>query len=100
MKKKKRKRKKSRKQKKIIAILIPLVIVIFLSVQIRMIPASAPYTQVWAEQSVNKMIQDDIATAINQQYPNLPDENKNALVSGEFQNTIKNDKYTIKTGQY
>ena len=88
------------KHKKIIAILIPLVIVIFLSVQIRMIPASAPYTQVWAEQSVNKMIQDDIATAINQQYPNLPDENKNALVSGEFQNTIKNDKYTIKTGQY
>ncbi len=81
-------------------ILVPLVIVLFLCVQVRMIPADAPYTKIWAEQSVHQTIQNDITNTINQQYPNLPQQNKNELISNEFTTALNSGSYFIRTGQY
>ncbi|MCK4521019.1 MAG: hypothetical protein KAU20_00465, partial [Nanoarchaeota archaeon] len=75
----------------IILILIPII----LSIYFRMYPAYLPVTDEWAENSVYNSIKSDIKNQINQQYPNLPDENKNALVDSEFKNILKQNKAQI-----
>jgi len=75
----------------IIAILIP----IFLSTFFRMYPSYLPITDNWAQNSVYSSYRSQIETQINQQYPNLPTENKNVLINKEFQKILKSEKATI-----
>ncbi len=85
------------------ALVIPIILVIFaiyLSVSIRMIPSELPYTEDWAKQNIYSFIRSDIGTAINGQYPNLPDEKKNALIDEELNKAIRSNSYTLKSGQY
>ncbi|MFH1181325.1 MAG: STT3 domain-containing protein, partial [Candidatus Woesearchaeota archaeon] len=84
----------------IILLILALVVSIGASTYIRMLPASQPYTEIWAENSISNMIRSDIESAISQQYPNLPDAQKSSLIAEELSKAAKSDTYTFKTGQY
>ncbi|PIO03351.1 hypothetical protein COT48_05300 [Candidatus Woesearchaeota archaeon CG08_land_8_20_14_0_20_47_9] len=79
------------KYKTVILLLIPLILCVYL----RMIPADAPYTEEWARTSVADYYKSQIRAQINEQYPNLPDANKNALVEEEFQRLQKGQGQTM-----
>lgn len=80
------------KHKTVFLILIPLIISIYL----RMMPAYLPATDDWAENSVYSGIKNQIKDQIDQQYPNLPDANKDPLVETEFKKIIKQEKSMIE----
>ncbi len=84
-------------------ILLPLaliVIVSFITVYLRMMPASLPFTDDWAHNSVNSMVQQDLTSWVTQSYPNLPQARKEALVSEEFGKALSQGVYQFKTGPY
>ncbi len=64
----------------IFLILIPLI----MSVYIRLLPANLPLADTWARQGIYNGIQNQIINDINQQYPNLPLANKQAMVNEQF----------------
>ena len=76
-------------------VLLLLLIPIFLSIFLRVQPAYLPITDEWATSSVIDNLRSQIRTQINQQYPNLPDQNKNALVENELQKVLKEQKSQI-----
>jgi len=61
---------------------------IILSIYIRMQGAYLPFTDNWAADTVVNSIRGQIQDSINQQYPNLPDANKNAIVQNELQKVL------------
>ncbi|MEK7487163.1 MAG: hypothetical protein AABZ60_22770, partial [Planctomycetota bacterium] len=65
-------------------LLIPIFLAIFLRVQ----PAYLPITDEWAQNAVSNGIRNQISAQINQQYPNLPQENKDVLIENEFQRLL------------
>src|SRR3989338_9796385 len=71
--------------------LIPII----LSVYIRMQVGLLPVTDDWAANSVINGLRSQIKSSIDQQYPNLPDANKNALVDTEMQKVISQNKQQI-----
>ena len=71
--------------------LIPIV----LSIYVRMQAGFLPFTDDWAANNVISGIRSQIRAGIDQQYPNLPDANKNALVETEFQKIISQSKQQI-----
>ena len=76
-------------------VLLLLIIPIFLSIFLRIQPAYLPVTDQWATDSVINDIKSNIREQINQQYPNLPNQNKNALVENEFQKLVQQQKPQI-----
>jgi hypothetical protein len=68
----------------------------FFSVYLRVMPAYLPITDDWAANSVHNSIRSQIRGEISQQYPNLPDANKNALVEAEFKKILKAQKGPIQ----
>ncbi len=76
-------------------VLIFLVIPLFLSIFLRVQPAYLPITDTWATDSVINNIRSQISGQINQQYPNLPDQNKNALVENELQKLLQQQKSQV-----
>jgi len=58
--------------------------------------AYLPVTDKWASDSIASGIRSQVSSQINQQYPNLPDENKNALISAEVQKILKEQKSVIE----
>lgn len=76
-------------------VLLLLIIPIFLSIFLRVQPAYLPVTDIWATDSVINNIKSEIRGQINQQYPNLPDQNKNALVENELQKILQQKKSQI-----
>ena len=75
-------------------VFIALIPIIF-SIYVRIHSESLPITDRWAIDSVVNNIKSQIRTGIDQQYPNLPDANKNALVDAEFQKVIIQNKGQI-----
>ena len=71
--------------------LIPII----LSIYIRMQAGFLPITDDWAANSVINNLKSQIRSSIDQQYPNLPDANKNALVETELQKAIDGNKQQI-----
>ena len=71
--------------------LIPLIF----SIYVRMQAESLPITDRWAVDSVVNNIKSQIRAGIDQQYPNLPDANKDALVDAEFQKVISQNNNQI-----
>ncbi|MBI2652726.1 hypothetical protein HYX00_04640, partial [Candidatus Woesearchaeota archaeon] len=71
--------------------LIPII----LSIYIRMQAGSLPFTDRWAIDTVINGIRSQVSGEINQQYPNLPDANKNALVEAKLQQVISQNKKQI-----
>jgi len=76
----------------VLLILIP----IFFSIWFRMYPAYLPVTDQWATNSVHNFYRNQIVSSINQQYPNLPDANKQALINSEFAKFLKENKATVE----
>ena len=64
----------------VFAVLLPLI----LSMYIRMQGSYLPMTDDWAKGSVYNYFKGQINAQISQQYPNLPDSNKNQLIEEEF----------------
>ena len=75
----------------ILVVLIPVV----LSVYIRLQGDLLPITDEWAANSVFNSIRAQIRAGIDQQYPNLPDANKNALVDTEVQKIASQNRQQI-----
>ncbi|MFH1849893.1 MAG: STT3 domain-containing protein [archaeon] len=73
-------------------ILIPLMLAIFTRIQ----PLSLPMTDDWATNSVHQYYRSQVANIINQQYPNLPAENKDALITKDFQKILEEQKPQIE----
>ena len=72
-----------------VAIIIAILIPMLFSIHFRMYPSNLPATDEWARSSIYNSYRSQIASQINQQYPNLPEANKNALVDQEFEKIIK-----------
>src|SRR3989338_6427889 len=72
-----------------------LLIPIFLSIFLRVQPAYIPITDQWAANSVISSIRSQISTKISQQYPNLPQQNRDALIGNELQKVLSEQKSVI-----
>ncbi len=78
---------------------IPVVLIliaIFCSVFFRVYPFSLPITDDWAQRNVYDYYKSQIRDQINQQYPNLPDANKNVMIESNFQEVLKTQKSTVE----
>ena len=82
--------------KKVIVPVILIIICIFFSIYLRIQPAYMPITDSWAQNAVYNQVQSNIKTQISQQYPNLPEANKDSLVNQEFQKVLKEQKTPIQ----
>jgi len=76
-------------------VLLFLIIPIFLSIFLRVQPAYLPITDEWATNSVIDNLRSQIRGQINQQYPNLPEQNRNTLVETELQKVLREQKSQI-----
>jgi len=56
---------------------------------------SLPMTDGWASNHVTTLLKNQLADAINKQYPNLPDERKQKLVNDEWDKVYKEQKAQI-----
>jgi dolichyl-diphosphooligosaccharide--protein glycosyltransferase len=84
-------------------IILPLVLITFvaaLSIYLRIMPMFLPFTDEWADNSVRTLVQSDINAWVSQSYPNLPERNRNDLVSKEYSAAMRSGVYQFKTGQY
>jgi hypothetical protein len=72
-----------------------ILIAIIFSTYFRMYPARLPVTDQWAQNSVYNVIKSNIGDQINQQYPNLPDANKNTLIEAQFTQVLEQQKDQI-----
>jgi dolichyl-phosphooligosaccharide-protein glycotransferase len=81
-----------KKNKKWIIPLCLIFIAILFSTYFRMMPDNLPITDTWAENTVHSFYLNQITNQINQQYPNLPEQNKNSLINKEFENFLKENK--------
>ncbi len=68
----------------IIPVFLILIAVIF-SVYLRTMPLRMPIADDWAQNTVYNYYQNQLTNQINEQYPNLPEQNKGALVQREWQ---------------
>ena len=71
--------------------LIPII----LSIYVRMQAGFLPVTDDWAANSVITSIRSQVRGSIDQQYPNLPDANKNALVDAQLQKILSENSQQI-----
>ncbi|MFH0867678.1 MAG: STT3 domain-containing protein [Candidatus Woesearchaeota archaeon] len=76
-------------------VLLLLLIPIFLSIFLRVQPAYLPATDDWATSSVMDSLRSQIRSQIDQQYPNLPSQNKNVLVEDELKKVLQQEKSQI-----
>jgi len=84
-----------KKNSKTLITITLILIPILLSIFFRAYPAYLPATEDWAENSVYSNIKSNILTQINQQYPNLPSDNKNKLVNEQFDDLLKSNNKEI-----
>lgn len=84
-------------------VLVPtalVLIALFLSIYLRMQPASLPIAEDWGRNQIYNVIRNDIASAVYAQNPTLPQEHKDRIVADQFSKAVKEPAYTFKTGQY
>jgi dolichyl-diphosphooligosaccharide--protein glycosyltransferase len=80
------------KYRLVFLLLIPILLSFFLRIQ----SANLPITDDWSRNNVYNYYRNEIKTQINQQYPNLPDQNKEVLVEREFQKFLSEQKGQLK----
>ncbi|MBI5393419.1 hypothetical protein HZA96_06110 [Candidatus Woesearchaeota archaeon] len=69
-------------------LLIPLFLAIFLRIQ----TDSLPMAHDWASNSINDFYRNQVTQQINQQYPNLPQANKDIIIRQEYQEFYDQNK--------
>lgn len=78
-------------------IFLLLLIPLLLSVHIRSLPNKIQIAEdEWGRNSIYNAIQNDISAQISAQYPNLPDENRQALINEEFNRYVAQNKDQIE----
>jgi len=87
------------------AIIILILVPILISSYYRFYPMDLPITDEWAKDNVENYIEQQVAAQVNAQHPNLPDENKKALVDKEVQSIYSTQGQEIEaqvaqTSQY
>ena len=85
----------TKKNSKWIIPLVFIIIAIFISSYFRVAPAYLPITEDWAQNQIYSYYQNQISTKINQQYPNLPAQNKQAMANTEFQKFLASNKNMV-----
>ncbi|RJQ17656.1 hypothetical protein C4573_01615 [Candidatus Woesearchaeota archaeon] len=81
---------------KLALIFLAMLIVIFV-LYIRLQPLSLNITDDWAKSSVHNFYRNTLADAINQQYPNLPSANKDALIDKNLEAFLKENQQQVQT---
>ena len=71
-----------------ILIITLLIIIVIASSYFRMYPANLKVTEDWARNTNYNNIKTNIGQQINQQYPNLPQTQKNKLIEKQFEKLI------------
>ena len=78
--------------------LIPLICILIamsFSMYFRTMPLRLPISDSWAERTVFNYYQSQVEQQVNQQYPNLPEQNRQALVATEWQKVQSENKEQI-----
>jgi len=83
------------KYKKFLLPTLLIIITMFFSIYLRVQPAYLPATDDWARNAAYNQVRSQIRSQIDQQYPNLPDANKDQLVNTEFEKALKAQKSQI-----
>ena len=76
-------------------VLFLVLIPILLSIYIRMQAGFLPITDEWATRSVMDNLKSQVMAGINQQNPNLPDANKNAIAGTQLQKVLSENRAQI-----
>ncbi|HIH13469.1 TPA: hypothetical protein HA242_07135 [Candidatus Woesearchaeota archaeon] len=79
--------------------LIPLLCILIamsFSIYFRTMPQRLPITDSWAQGTVYNFYQNQLQQQINQQYPNLPEQNRKALVATQWQKTYQENQDQIE----
>jgi dolichyl-diphosphooligosaccharide--protein glycosyltransferase len=80
-------------------ILLLLIIAVGMSAYFRWQPATLPTTDVWAEQTINNQIRINIEQQIAQQFPNLPQAQRNEYVNAQLQEVLASEQEMLQTQQ-
>ncbi len=83
------------KQQRWLLILVLILIPLITSIVVRMHAQDLAQTDGWAANTVYGFYQNQIRDQINRQYPNLPEQNKNALVQAELQKIVNQQGQVI-----
>jgi asparagine N-glycosylation enzyme membrane subunit Stt3 len=86
---------KNKERNKALLLILLVLIPVVLTVYIRLLPQYLPATTGWAQNSVDTYFKNQIAQSINSQYPNLPAQNKQALIDQQFADFQKSNKDQI-----
>ncbi len=73
-----------------------ILITIFVSTYFRTMTVNLPITDNWAEGTVHNFYKNQLTKQINEQYPNLPEQNRQALVDKEFGNMLIEKKEQLE----
>lgn len=65
-----------------------ILIALFLAIGFRSFTATLPVTHQWAQSTVDANVKNSISSQINQQYPNLPPQNKEQLVNQQYKKAL------------
>ncbi|PIN73320.1 hypothetical protein COV20_03760 [Candidatus Woesearchaeota archaeon CG10_big_fil_rev_8_21_14_0_10_45_16] len=79
--------------------LIPVALIflaMLVSFHFRMMPSDLPITEDWAQSTVYNYYQNNMQSQVNQQYPNLPQQNRDALVNTEFQKFLTDNADSVQ----
>jgi dolichyl-phosphooligosaccharide-protein glycotransferase len=80
---------KSKKLTSILLTILLILIPIIFTFYIRLLPEGLPQTDAWAQGSVDNFYRSQIAAQVNAQYPNLPQANKDQLISQQLEELRK-----------
>ena len=84
-----------KKYQKIIVPIVLILIAMSLAIYVRVQSADWPATDQWAQSTVYDFYRSQIRTQVNQQYPNLPEQNRENFVNAEFQKLLETQADTI-----
>ncbi|HLD96980.1 MAG TPA: STT3 domain-containing protein, partial [Candidatus Nanoarchaeia archaeon] len=71
-----------------------------LTAHVRLQLADLPFTEEWASSTVYNLVQNDVQSAVNAQYPRLPEDRKSQILAAELDKARSGTEYIFKTGQY
>ncbi len=76
-------------------IILMLIVIGFFSIYFRAYTLTLPQTENWAQNAIIANFKSQIKAQINQEYPNLPEQNKDLLVSEKLKQVMKSQESSI-----
>ncbi|MFH1317260.1 MAG: STT3 domain-containing protein [Candidatus Woesearchaeota archaeon] len=78
-----------------ILIIFSLLFCVYFSANLRYQSAILPITDVWARDNIYNGIRAQVENKVNNEYPNLPDENKAKIIEKEFEKILSENKKEV-----